>query len=275
MMRISISSFVYYNYSIEETVKRVSGCGYQGIEIWGGRQHAYRNDLSEAEISKLRRLMEESQIEVSAFIPAQFRYPTCLCSPNPRIREDSVAYIKDSIDTSLKLGCNRVSICPGHTLYGQGYDDGIAQLTASVRELHGYAYPKDVEILIEPAHRFESDLILTIEDGIHFISKLDLENLGIVMDTGHCFVNGESLVDCVSLLKGIPYHIHIDDNNGVSDQHKIPGEGDLDFSPFLKELKKSNYDGFLTVELGWDYTLEPDQAAIKSRQNIESLIHEI
>lgn len=275
MMRISISSFVYYNYSIEEAVKRISSCGYQGIEIWGGRQHAYRNDLTEAEISKLQRLMEESQIEVSAFIPAQFRYPTCLCSPNPRIREDSVAYIKDSIDTSLKLGCNRVSICPGHTLYGQGYDDGIAQLTASIRELHGYANIKDVEILIEPAHRFESDLILTIEDGIDFISKLDLENLGIVMDTGHCFVNRESLVDCVSLLKGVPYHIHIDDNNGVSDQHKIPGEGELDFLPFLKELKKSNYDGFLTVELGWDYTLEPDQAAIKSKQNIESLIREI
>ena len=55
MMRISISSFVYYNYSIEETVKRISGCGYQGIEIWGGRQHAYRNDLTEVEILQLRR----------------------------------------------------------------------------------------------------------------------------------------------------------------------------------------------------------------------------
>jgi len=274
-MKISISSFVYYNYSLEETVKRVSGCGYPGIEIWGGRQHAYRDDLTEDEMLKLRRLMEKSEMEVSAFIPAQFRYPTCLCSPNPRIREDSVTYIKDSIDTSLKLGCNKVSICPGHTLHGQGYDNGIAQLTASVRELHEFSFKKDVVLLIEPAHRFESDLILTVEDGINFISKLDLEDLGIVMDTGHCFVNKESLVDCVSMLKGIPYHIHIDDNNGISDQHKIPGEGELDFLPFLQELKKSGYDGFLTVELGWDYTLEPDQAAIKSNQYIESIIRNI
>ncbi len=275
MMRTSISTFVYYNYSLEETVKRVVDCGYDGIEIWGGRQHAYRNDLSGEEVSELRRLMEQSGIEISAFIPAQFRYPTCLCSPNPRIREDSVAYIKDSISTSLELGCTRVSLCPGHTLHGQGYDDGMAQLTASIRELHKFAYPMDVELLIEPAHRFESDLILTVEDGIEFISKLDLEDLGIVMDTGHCFVNSESLVDCVSLLDGIPHHIHIDDNNGKSDQHKIPGEGELDFLPFLSELKKSKYDGFLTVELGWDYTLDPDQAAIKSRENIESFIRKI
>ncbi len=274
-MRTSISTFVYYNYSLEETVKRVVDCGYDGIEIWGGRQHAYRNDLSGEEVSELRRLMEQSGIEISAFIPAQFRYPTCLCSPNPRIREDSVVYIKDSISTSLELGCTRVSLCPGHTLHGQGYDDGMAQLTASIRELHKFAYPMDVELLIEPAHRFESDLILTVEDGIEFISKLDLEDLGIVLDTGHCFVNNESLVDCVSLLDGIPHHIHIDDNNGKSDQHKIPGEGELDFLPFLSELKKSKYDGFLTVELGWDYTLDPDQAAIKSRENIESFIRKI
>lgn len=274
-MRTSLSSFVYYNYSLQETVKRVSACGYDGIEIWGGRQHAYRNDLSGTEISELRRLMERSGLEVSAFIPAQFRYPTCLCSPNPMIRADSVAYIKDSINTSLSLGCNRVSLCPGHTLHGQGYDDGMAQLIASVRELNDYAYPREVELLIEPAHRFESDLILTVQDGLDFISKLDLEKLGIVMDTGHCSVNRESMADCVSLLQGIPNHIHIDDNNGESDQHKIPGEGELDFLPFLRQLKKSNYSGYLTVELGWDYILDPDQAAIKSRQNIETLMRKI
>jgi protein FrlC len=273
-MRISISSFVYYNHSLEDAVKRVSKIGYQGIEIWGGRQHAYRNDLTGNEISELRRLMERSGIEISAFIPAQFRYPTCLCSPNQSIREDSVAYIKDSIGTALKLGCNKVSICPGHTLHGQGYDNGMAQLTASVRELHEFSLKKDVVIFIEPAHRFESDLILTVEDGVDFISKLQLENLGIVMDTGHCFMNGESLVDCISLLRAVPYHIHLDDNDGLSDQHKIPGEGELDLLPFLKALKKSNYDGFLTVELGWDYTLEPDPAALKSKQNIESLMRE-
>ena len=104
---------------------------------------------------------------------------------------------------------------------------------------------------------------------------LDLENLGIVMDTGHCFVNKESLVECVSLLKSFPYHIHIDDNHGLSDDHKIPGEGEINFLPFFKELKKNGYDGFLTVELGWNYTLEPDSAAIKSRQEIESLLCEV
>jgi protein FrlC len=274
-MKISISSFVYFNYPLKEAIKRISMCGYKGIEIWGGRPHAYRNDLADDEISDLRALLEKLSLEISAFIPAQFRYPTSLCSPSSRIREDSISYIKDSISTSLKLGCHKVSICPGHTLYGQGYENGMEQLSESIRELHRFAHDDGVILLIEPAHRYESDLILTVKDGVDLISKLGLDNLGIAMDTGHCNVNNESLVECVSLLKGLPYHIHIDDNLGTSDDHKIPGEGKIDFLPFLRELKRSDYNGFLTVELGWNYTQEPDPAAKKSRQKIESLLQAV
>lgn len=272
-MRISISTFLYYNYTLDEAVKRISKCGYQGIEIWGGRPHAYRNDLTDEDIKNLRKVIESSGLEISAFIPAQFRYPTSICSPNNVIREDSVNYLKDSILTSIKLGCLKVSICPGHTLYGQGYENGMQQLSISIRDLYKYADKKGVTLLIEPAHRFESDLILTIKDGVDFINELGLENLGIAMDTGHCYVNGESLVESVSLLKGYPYHIHIDDNHGTSDDHKVPGEGSIDFLPFFRELKNAAYQGFLTVELGWNYTLEPDNAAKNSRIAIESLLH--
>ncbi len=273
-MKLSISTFVYFNYSLEDTVKRISQCGYHGVEIWGGRPHAYRNDLSGEEIINLRGLIEKSGMEISAFIPAQFRYPTCLCSPNHKVREDSVAYIMDSIITSVELGCRKVSICPGHTLHGQDLDKGIMQLRKSVEELHEFAYKKDVILYIEPAHRFESDLILTVKDGVDFISELGLDNLGIVMDTGHCHVNNESLTECVSLLKDFHFHVHIDDNLGTSDDHKVPGEGNINFLPFFKELKAIGYDGYLTVELGWNYTLEPDRAAINSREIIESLLIE-
>lgn len=92
-------------------------------------------------------------------------------------------------------------------------------------------------LLIEPTHNFESDLILTVKDGIESISKLCLDNLGIAVDTGNCHANKESLVDSGSLLKGFSCHIHIDDNNGTSDDHKIPGEGNINFLPIFKELK--------------------------------------
>ncbi len=274
-MKLSQSTFLYFNYPLEEAIKRLSLLGYEGVEIWGGRPHAYYKDISEKSASKIRGLIDKYGLEISAFIPAQFRYPTCLCSPNTGVRKDSVQYLKDSIVASMKLGCNKVSLCPGHTLYGQGYKNGMEQLTESLKELLEFAAVKNVVLYMEPAHRFESDLIVTVDDGVRLINDMNADNLGIVMDTGHCFLNKESLVDCVSILKDIPFHIHLDDNRGLSDDHLIPGEGDICFIPFLQALKKSGYQGFLTAELGWGYTIEPDAAAYKCKNAFHNLLGKI
>ena len=57
------------------------------------------------------------------------------------------------------------------------------------------------------------------------------------------------------------FHVHIDDNNGVQDQHLVPGEGVFDFTGFVVALREVEYRGFLAAELGWEYTIEPDPPA--------------
>jgi protein FrlC len=275
-MKLSYSTKLYYNYRLEDTIRRGAKIGYPGVEIWGGRPHAYYKDMDESSLSSVKRVVAETGVEISGFIPAQFGYPTNLCSPIKSIREDSVEYIKRSVDTSLALGCKKVSLCPGRTLYGQGYKQGMEALNASFSELSEYAIKKGALLLLEPAHMLESDLILTVEDGITMIKEQGYENMGIALDTGHCHVNKEVLVDTVYMLKQqqIPVHIHLDDNNTLADQHKIPGEGTIDFVPFLQALIETGYDGYLTVELGFDYTANPDAAAYKSKKAVLSLLEE-
>lgn len=275
-MKLSISTKLYCNYTLKETIKRVAKLGYPGIEIWGGRPHAYYRDMDLAGICSIKETLEKTGISISGFIPAQFGYPTNLCSPIASIRKDSVEYIKNSIDTSFALGCKKVSLCPGRTLYGQGYDMGMKQLTTSLDELVEYALKKDVLLLLEPAHMMESDLVLTVEEGARLIESRQYKNMGIALDTGHCHVNKESLVDSLYILvkKKIPLHIHLDDNNTLSDQHKIPGEGTINFVPFFQTLIETGYDGFLTVELGFDYTTNPDTAAYQSKKVVFSLLEE-
>ena len=275
-MKLSISTKLYFNYTLEETIKRVAKIGYPGVEIWGGRPHAYYRDMDKARVSSIKGTIEKTGVEISGFIPAQFGYPTSLCSPIPNIRKDSVEYIKNSMDVSVALGCKKVSLCPGRTLYRQGYKQGIVQLTASLDELVDYAIKKDVLLLLEPAHMYESDLILTVEEGVRLIEEKKYAKMGLAVDTGHCNVNKESLVDCILLIsqKQIPLHVHLDDNNGLSDQHKIPGEGNINYLPFLQALLETGYDGFLTVELGFDYTSNPDSAAYQSKKIVLALLEE-
>jgi fructoselysine 3-epimerase len=275
-MKLSISTKLYLNYTLDETIKRVAGYGYPGIEIWGGRPHAYYRDMDKNSISFIKSSIKKNGIEISGFIPAQFGYPTNLCSPVSSIRKDSVAYLKRSIDTSLELGCKKVSLCPGRSLYGQGYKRGMQKLISSLDELVDYTISKDVLLLLEPAHMYESDLILTVEDGARLIEDRKYSNMGIALDTGHCHVNRESLTDSLLILKNkkIPLHIHLDDNNGLSDQHKIPGEGTINFIPFLQVLDEMGYEDFLTVELGFEYTADPDAAAYRSKRAVDALLKE-
>ena len=276
-MKLSISTKLYFNYTLEETIRRVGKLGYPGIEVWGGRPHAYYKDVNQSRAFALREAIEKEGMETSGFIPAQFGYPTSLCSPIEGIRRDSVEYIKGSIDTSVAMGCKKVSLCPGRTLYGQGYEQGMGRLIESLNQLVDHASKNDVLLLLEPAHMYESDLILTVEEGVRLIEEQKYTNMGLAVDTGHCHVNKESLVDVLLLIqeKNIPLHIHLDDNNGLSDQHKIPGEGTISFVPFLQTLLETGYDGFLTVELGFDYTANPDAAAYQSKKAVLSMIEEV
>jgi protein FrlC len=258
-MKFSQSSFVYFNYPLPEAIRRLHRYGYQGVEIWGGRPHACRRDLDD-QIDEIIALLDRLEMGVPNFVPAQFRYPSILCSLNEAVRRDSVQYIKDEIDTALRLGAPSVSLCPGMTLYGEDVDKGWSQLRKSIMELLDYTEGTDLLLLIEPAHRAESTLILTVDDGLRMIEEIGSERLGILLDTGHAHVNGEDLAEAVRKLAGVPLHIHIDDNHGDSDAHLIPGEGSIDFKPFVQALGEIDYQGFLSAELGFQYTTDPDAA---------------
>lgn len=270
-MKTSVSTFVYFNYPLEEAIRRIARAGYNGVDIWGGRPHAYRKDLNDQEKKSLRRLLDDLNLAVPSFIPAQFRYPTCLCSSNEVIRRDSVAYIKDSIETAVALGASVVSVCPGHSLHGQGREDAWRRLCMSLDELCDFAAKHGVRLAIEPADRYETDLVQTTDDALRLLRELGYNNLGVVLDAGHCQLVGESPSNAVRKLGSALFHVHIDDNFGQRDQHLVPGEGNVDFASFIAALDEVAYDGFLAVELGWDYTVDPDPAVRGSIAYLESL----
>ena len=205
-MNFAQSSFIYFNYSLQDAIQRLHDFGYQGVEVWGGRPHAYRHDLDE-QLAGLRALLDSLDMAVPNFIPAQFRYPSVLCSLNETVRSESVAYIEDAIRNAAALGSRHVSLCPGMTLAGEDLADGWAQLRKSFLELLAHTKGTDMVLLIEPAHRFESTLILTVADGLRMIEEIGSDRLGILLDTGHAAVNGEDLGAVVRSLQGVPFHV--------------------------------------------------------------------
>jgi len=256
-----MSSFLYLHYPLEESIKRIAAAGYDAIDIWGGRPHAYRRDLTRDEITSLRCLLSETGLSIASYIPAQFRYPTCLCSPIPVIRNDSVRYICEGIDTAAELGAPIVSVCPGHSLFGQSLKEARSCLVESLGTIGLHAQKCGIRIAIEPADRYETDLIYTTAEAVALIKEMGQAGIGVVLDNGHCQVVGESAARAARELGRYLYHVHLDDNDGLRDQHLVPGEGKCDISSFMVALAEMGYPGYVTAELGFDYTQEPDKAA--------------
>ncbi|MBN1262397.1 MAG: sugar phosphate isomerase/epimerase, partial [Anaerolineae bacterium] len=135
------------------------------------------------------------------------------------------------------------------------------RLRESLTAICTFAAHYGMRIAIEPADRYETDLMNTTGDALRMIDDLGFENLGVLFDTGHALVVGESTPKAIRTLGDRLFHVHVDDNQGQRDQHLAPGEGLVDFDAFLDALDGIGYEGFLCAELGWDYTIDPDPPA--------------
>ena len=97
-------------------------------------------------------------------------------------------------------------------LFDKDLKFGQNKLIKSFKEVEEYTKDKNLVLLIEPSHRYETNLILTIEQCLNMIKVLKPEKFGILLDTGNANINGENLYEAILKCKGIPLRIHFDDN---------------------------------------------------------------
>jgi fructoselysine 3-epimerase len=256
-MKFAQSSFVYSNYSLQYAIRSMGRMGYDGIAVWGGRPHMYRQDLH-AQLHEILDLLAEYRMEVCHVVPAQFRYPSLLSSTNERVRRDSVRYIMDNVDNSLLLGAPSLHVCAGFSSFDEPLERGWEALRRSICEILEYTRGTGLRLYIEPAHRFESNQVRTLDDGLRMIREIGDPQLGILLDTGHLHVNGEDLAEGVAKLGPLLGHVDLDDNDRSADSHLAPCAGTIDFAPFAAALKATGYSRYVTAELGMQYVLDPE-----------------
>jgi protein FrlC len=273
-MKIGNVSGVYLNYPIEEAVRRIAAAGYDSIDVWSGRPHIYRHDFTGEELRHLCQWIDKSGLTVSSFLPAFYRYPYSLSSPNDIVRQDSVQYMKECMDNAVELGSPILLVVPGRTIYGQDREDGSKRLADSIDAVCQHAFQYDIKLGVEPANRFVTDLVVTAADAMRVIDELGHANLGVVLDTGHMNLGSETTQEAVELLGDRLLQLHVNDNDGMQQQNLVPGEGTFNFRELIDVLYQTDFDGVLSAELGYHYTLEPDPAVQLAAQRLRRILQE-
>jgi protein FrlC len=260
-MKIGTATSVLYQYALQDAVPLIARAGFDGVDIWGGRPHVYRQDYSPVELADLRRQIADHGLLVASFMPAFYRYPHSLSSPNPRVRKDSIEYMQICVDHAAALGAKTVLVVPDHSLYGQTREDSLLRMVESIGKVAQYANQYDLMLGIEVLYNDETDLVNSSEDALGIIHSLGFPNLGVVADTGTLNLSKESPEDMIDLLGDLLLQVHVNDNHGEEKQQNlVPGEGTYDFPKLIHALKECGYSGFLSAELSKEYAADPEPA---------------
>lgn len=89
-----------------------------------------------------------------------------------------------------------------------------------------------------------------IEELVGLVDGLACDRAGFCFDTGHCHLCGIGQGEMIRAFAGRIQVIHWHDNHGKSDEHLIPGAGNIDWGDYFSSLAAAQFDAPVTVEAG-------------------------
>jgi sugar phosphate isomerase/epimerase len=279
-MKLAFSSNAYMHFSIEETIERIADLGYQGIEVLADVPHAWPAGLLEPRKRSIRECLERHGLAISnvnAFMmnavadPRQpYWHPSWIEHPHYRAirREHTLRALRPA----KEIGAPNITTEPGGPLEpGQTWDQAAKIFYDELMPCVDLAEKLEVALLIEPEPEL---LIEKFGQYLKFMERIDSPWVGLNFDIGHAYCVSEDPQDWVVRMASHTRHYHFEDIAASRvHKHLIPGHGAIDFAATLREIAKTGYDGWITVEL-YPYIENPDDAAREARWYLTKVMKE-
>ncbi len=113
-------------------------------------------------------------------------------------------------------------------------------LRRSLEQLEPFVRASGIRIAIENTNNFDTVTQL--------LSEYDADYLGLCYDSGHGNITQTGL-DYLEKLKDRLICVHLHDNDGSSDQHRLPFSGSIDWLRLTRIIAASSYRGPLNLEV--------------------------
>jgi protein FrlC len=273
-MKIGMFTSGYQRNPLEHCFQDAKKFGYDFIELWGGRPHAYAPDLKAGEIDNVKRLIDKYEMPVLGFTPEHNAYPYNFMIGSEWQRRDAVDYLKLCLDMAKELDSDYMLISPAHAGYQTTYEEIWDRMEKTVRELGEHAEKVGVKLVVETLTPYESNAFRSANDAVELFKRIDSPYVVGMCDLVPPFVQYESIMAYLDKLGDKMYHFHIIDGNQGTDSHIVPGEGSIPLRELIMELKDNNYQGTATLELVTGYINEPRLYARRAINNIREYMKE-
>ena len=226
---------------IYENIDFLSDCGYDGVELMV-RDCSLINKDKILHYIKLDKKLDISMICTGEVFGED---KLTLTDPSKEVREKCFKRICSLVDFASEANAN-INIGRVRGFYNDTISmeetDKIAYDVFS--ELASYALSKNVELLIEPVTRLQTNYINSTQDGIDFCKRLNKENINLMLDIYHMNIEDKNIVTSFYEAKMFVKHVHFAENN-----RRIPGTCGMDFKTVLNTLNEIGYDRVISFEI--------------------------
>jgi sugar phosphate isomerase/epimerase len=275
-MHLAYSSNAYLNFSIEETIARIAGLGYAGLELLADVPHAWPAGLLEGRKRAIRECLDRHRLAISnvnAFMmhavgdPRQPYWHPSWIEPDPHYRAVRREHTARALRLAKELGARSIQTEPGGPLSaGQSWAAAADVFYEEIMPCVALAERLEVFLLIEPEPGL---LIERFEQYLEFAGRLGSPWVGLNFDIGHAFCVGQEPQEWIARLAPHTRHYHIEDiAPSRRHAHLVPGQGAIDFPAVLEEIVRSGYQDWITVEL-YPYIDDPDAAGRAAKDVLE------
>ncbi len=240
-----------YNDIFESALKNAKNAGFKYVAIGFGSSDCFFHDTWENDVKRVERLLKENSLEC---IQTHMPFYDLLLSAEITDKDTDTALLR-SIEAGRMLGAEWNVYHPRSAI-NDNYSPRKSMEYAKVA----------VESLAEKAIECKSGLAIENMAVFPDVSKMrffssDYEDLcelsdyfhseyvAVCWDFGHANLMGNNQEKALAYIGNRIKCTHIHSNDGNMDQHNLPSQGNIEWEKVMPALKKSGYNGALTLEI--------------------------
>jgi len=226
--------------SPEPYLERIGEAGFSHVH-WC---HQWNSDFlySSWEVDEIRKWLEKSGLKLLD-LHASVGQEKNWVSLREYERLSGLELVRNRIEMTGRLGADATILhIPGTPEGSEAvFRDALRR---SIDSLESFARARRVRIAVENDYNY--NLVHAVMKSV--FAEYGPDFLGLCYDSGHGNMDGGGL-DQLESLKDRLIAVHLHDNDGKSDQHKLPFSGTVDWPRLAKIIAGSSYGKCLNLEV--------------------------
>lgn len=265
-MKFGLCNEMFVDWPFDKAFAFTRECGYTGIELAPFTMGSDAYSISPQKRMEVRRQAEAADLQVIGLhwllAKTEGYY---LTTADEAMRRKTAEYITELARLCSDVGGNLMvlgSPQQRNLLPGVTHDDAMKYAADVLAQAVPAFEEHEVTLAIEPLGPAEGDFLNTASLGAQLMDMVNSPFVRLHLDVKAMSTEAIDIPTIIEQNKDRTAHFHANDPNLLG-----PGMGDVDFAPIFAALKKSGYDGWVSVEV-FDYKPGPEHIAKVSMENM-------